>query len=448
MKYTEEYLEKNREVWTSDKCDKFDYLIAAGSGVCAGLIDIFLVGAPGESILGKWTDSQTDKMVMKFSKMVGWNPSKGKENNVASAIGFLERKFPVNYDQAHSAAVNGAFSMSANNHHYKSLSHSPDIVGLFFSILDQFQGKSSFVSDGQLIRIETEAQDLGLYGEILPAKLFCGFCNWIGHLMSDIAGSSGGRGKMSGRGSGLSIPFMELFQFCNFGSFKVDDEVKTLAQVMTDVFQKGYDFRHGLAMAIPVLLNELIIRVLWVIKARFYKKRPWKECIPSKKHQDLRIMLIISTATLSVMDGIDALIRSGGNVVLFVLRLNLIAWVRLIILVLRELMIRYGYKIKAIIKVFLNDIGSVLTVNERKIICEYYERMDALDQELNTMLTQYIKCVDEEYMLINSELKATFNYDLDFEEQTIHSIKLAQYCKVSEEEIIKTEDDLDSFFLD
>ena len=78
MKYTDE--------WTNEKCDKFDYLISVFSGITTGLIDIFFVGVPGKNILGKWTDSQVDKAVMNFSKMVGWNPKEGQENNIASAI--------------------------------------------------------------------------------------------------------------------------------------------------------------------------------------------------------------------------------------------------------------------------------------------------------------------------------------------------------------------------
>ena len=32
-----------------DKCDKYDYLTAIGCGAVAGIVDIFLVGAPGEN---------------------------------------------------------------------------------------------------------------------------------------------------------------------------------------------------------------------------------------------------------------------------------------------------------------------------------------------------------------------------------------------------------------
>lgn len=123
-----------KPVFYNDKCDKYDYLIAVGCGAIAGLIDIFLVGAPTDSKLQGWTDAQVDKTVMAFAKTCGWSPREGKENSVASAIGFLEKKFPVNYDQRHSGDVGGLFTMSTKNHHMKSLAHSPDIIGLFFSM--------------------------------------------------------------------------------------------------------------------------------------------------------------------------------------------------------------------------------------------------------------------------------------------------------------------------
>lgn len=319
-----------------DICDKYDYLIAAGCGVISSLVDIFLVGTPRDSNLNNWNDAQVDKAVKSFAKLCGWSPKAGNENNISSAIGFLEKKFPVNYDQRHSGDVGNLFKMSTKNHHMKSLSHSPDIVGLFFSILNQFTSTSTFISDGKIITIQTNTFEL--QGHSFISKLFCGIANWFGHIMSDIAGSSGS----SKRGSGVTLPFFELFQLCDFGSFQVGKYRNTLATVATKVFQEGYDARFGITMAIPVLLCDLSIKLIWAIKHYFYHKRPLNECIPSKKHDDLRMMLLVGDGTLCLIDGVDAAIRSGGNWVEFILRLNIIAWFRLVSLVLREICIRLG----------------------------------------------------------------------------------------------------------
>ena len=46
-----------------------DYLIAVACGAVGGMVDIFLVGAPGDSVLGKWTDAQVDNAVKGFAKI-------------------------------------------------------------------------------------------------------------------------------------------------------------------------------------------------------------------------------------------------------------------------------------------------------------------------------------------------------------------------------------------
>ena len=381
------------------KCDKYDYAIAAFCGISAGLIDIFFVGEPKLSSLGKWTDTQTDNVIKKFAKVVGWNPKKGNEDNVASAIGFLEKNFEVNYDHRSTTDVNGLFNMGTKNHHLKSLAHSPDIIGLFFSILDQYQGKASFLDNGQLIRIDSN--DKKLYGNNFVAKIFCGFCNWIGHLISDIAGSSGGRGRLNGgRGSGIPIPFFELFQLCDFGEFKIGKDRQTLAIIMTRAFQEGYDARFGATMAIPVIINDLGIRLLWTVKKRFYHKKSWDECIPTNRHADLRAMIIIGNGALCLMDGADAAIRSSGNALKFVLRLNLVAWFRLILLILKELSIRYG-----------------ISYNELK---EEYKKINSaldiyLEQLKRVNFNEYEKEIKElgeinELLLINKGTAVTYMY--------------------------------------
>ena len=88
-----ENTDENRVLLKSKgKCDKYDYLAAVACGAVGGLVDIFLVGTPGDSVLGKWTDSQVDNAVKGFAKMAGWNPKEAQKGNVNSAIGFLEKK--------------------------------------------------------------------------------------------------------------------------------------------------------------------------------------------------------------------------------------------------------------------------------------------------------------------------------------------------------------------
>lgn len=339
---------ENRELLQyQDRCDKYDYLIAVACGAIGGMIDIFLVGAPGDSTLCNWTDAQVDKAVMGFAKKMGWNPSQKNLNNVNSAIGFLERGknngkvgefqgFKVNYDQRKPSDVGNLFNIAPKTHHMMSLAHSPDVVGLFFSILNQFTSTSSFIADGKLVTIATNTFELR--GGNFLMKIMCGIANWFGHIMSDIAGSSGAHG----RGTGVVMPFYEFFGFCKFGNFKTQDGVKDLSEIAMKAFTEGYDFRFGMAQAIPVIVTELSIRLVWAIRRRFQFHKPLKECIPTQKHADLRVMLLFGNGTLCVMDGVDAGIRSGGNFLMFFMRMNLVAWFRFATLVLKEICIRTG----------------------------------------------------------------------------------------------------------
>lgn len=357
------------ELFFHDKCDKYDYLTAVSCGVLSGCIDVFLVGSPGDSVLGKWTDAQADNFVKFFARKNGWSPRVGNEENVNSAIGFLENKFRINYDQQHNSATGGNVpGMTTTNHHLKSLAHSPSIIGLFFSILNQFTSTSTFLSGGQLITIKTDTFEL--QGGNFFSKLFCGVVNWFGHIISDMAGSSGA----TERGSGVPIPFFELFQLCNFGKFQIGKDRQDLATLATRVFQEGYDLRFGAAMAIPVALNELLVRLIWAFKRKFYHKLPLKECIPLVKYQNLRTMLIIAHGTLCVIDVADAGIRSGGNALTFALRLNLIAWYRLTALVLKEVFIRLG--IAADVEQYLE---SYKTINSQ--LQEYIAKLEKIDTE-------------------------------------------------------------------
>ena len=53
------------------ECDKLDYALAIGSGALCGIIDIFLVGKPGESPLGDITDKWFENRTKDFAKMCG-----------------------------------------------------------------------------------------------------------------------------------------------------------------------------------------------------------------------------------------------------------------------------------------------------------------------------------------------------------------------------------------
>ena len=376
---------QNEFKYSKCKCDKYDYMLAAATGTVGGLIDAFFVGSPKDSVLGNYTDKKVDQMVEKFAGLLGWDKSKSLSrgsDTTRSAIGFLENGgmvkdgtktnllknmgllndnnrfsgFKVNYDHRNTTDVGGAFTMNTKNHHLKSLAHSASPIGLLFSILGQFTGRAYFASGGRLIAIDTKTQQL--YGGNLIAKLFCGFINWFGHLVSDVAGSSGA----TGRGSGIPIPFYELFQFMNIG--EIGEYKNSVAKASVKIFEEGYDFRHGLTMAIPVVFTELVIRFIYTIKRRFFHKLSWKESIPLRSNAELRRMLLVGHGSLCLVDTIDAGIRSGFEPFQMLLRMNLVGWVRFGYLGFKEIVVlakHNGLDTDLMDEVIDNELHSMLS---------------------------------------------------------------------------------------
>ena len=82
------------------------------------------------------------------------------------------------------------------------------IIGLFFCILNQFTHEAHFSEKGKVVPIYSSPQ--GLQGTDFLSKVFCGFVNWICHIMSDFNGSSGAKRK-GNAGAGIVLPFYELF---------------------------------------------------------------------------------------------------------------------------------------------------------------------------------------------------------------------------------------------
>lgn len=452
-------VEVTSDEWENAKCDKYDYMIAAFCGGAAGLIDVFFVGDPLTSVLGKQVDKVADGFVKKAAKFFWKNDqrttgkSKKMPQTLEQCISYLEQAFPVNYDARYAKDLvvdEGVLSgMRPLNHHLLSLAHSPDPIGLIFSIIDQFMGYATFVDNGKIIHVvqkKTSGAIPYMQGTNLPSMLFCGFVNWIGHLLSDLVGSSSTRkaGK-TGRGAGIPMPFYELFLACDFG----DIDGKTFSETMIDVFEQGYDARFGATMAIPVVMNELMIKSIWMIRQKFIRKKTWKESIPTNKHADLRIMVIVGDATLCLVDGADAAAHGivEGNVVSFICHLNLVGWTRLVLLVLKELRIRYGAVVLEAIDAFVNKaLESVQTPAEKERILSFYKRLDEYDQQLAALFAAFVAEVEVEYKELYAEIEATFDEDKTSTERADHSVSLAEISGVSEDSIVRSRKDLDDLF--
>lgn len=420
------------------ECNKTDYILAATSGAICGVIDIFLVGKPGESPIGDITDKWFEERTKDFAKLCGF---KGDDTSLSSAIRFLEKKFKVPYDQSVGGGIfKELLNLTPDNHHFKSLGHNPTLLGLFFSILNQFKNTSSFVSDGELITLSNSDGEYELKGHNIPSKLFCGFANWFGHIISDMSGSSSSKG----RGMGIPSPIWswtnDIIAIKRKLNIPVSELDKSINELALQMFKEGYDARFQTAQAIPVFVNEMLVRLIYSMRRlmRYFQnikkedrsfKLLWKSCEPFS-NATVKRMLTVAHGTFCLIDAGDAVIRgfaTGGgsfNVVEFCMRINIIGVGRFAISLYGE--VDRGRKKKAAQE-------EVYFLRREKIVVEDY--------------ITGLKCLSEIY---DDGMLLTFVDDLqksDMYKQAFQkTVLLAEKRSVPEDKILRNKSDIDAYF--
>lgn len=427
------------------QCDKLDYILAASSGALCGIIDVFLVGKPGESPLGKVTDKWSADVTKRFAKLCGWKPNGGNaQSSTASAIKFLGDKFKVPYDQTGLGdAGKAVFGLDASNHHFKSLAHNPTLMGLFFSILDQFSNTSHFVSDGQLISLQQAKEGWQLQGGNTISKLFCGIANWFGHLISDRSGSESSARK-GNRGMGIPSPLWswsnDIIAIKSKLGLNVTETDKAINNMAQKIFEKGYDSRFQKTQAIPVIINELFVRLIYSVRRlfKYFKETPkeersfdsmWKACEPFS-NPTVKRMLTVAHGTFCLVDLGDAAVRGfvegGGsfNVMEFVMRLNIVGVGRFAISL-------YGEAKRAVSYRHAKHEADFAT-REIIIVENYIEGLKILSEKYN----------DACLLTFVDDFKKSGAYKEAFEK----SVELAKLRGVPEDKMLKDKAAIDNYF--
>ena len=423
------------------ECDKLDYILAVSSGTLCGIIDIFLVGKPGKSKLGHATDEWCESRIYDFAKLCGWKPKDETKNKVASAKRYIEKKFKVPYDQTGIGdAAKDVFGLSTTNHHFKSLGHNPTLLGLFFSILNQFTNTSSFVTNGELISLQEADDKFELKGNTVIGKIISGFVNWFGHLLSDVSGSSGSKG----RGTGVPATFLtwanDIIVIKRKLKIEPKEFDKNLNELALKIYKKGFDARFQAAQAIPVFINEVIVRLMYSVRRviKYYSntkkedrsfKSLWIECNPFA-NSTVKRMLTVAHGTFCLLDIGDAtvhsLIEGKGTIELdeFFLRLNVAGIGRLTVSL-------YGEARREII--YLQKKNEVeYTVKKKHLVESYIEGLKILSE------------VYDDRKLINfiKDLKDSELYITAFDK----TVDLAKKRSVPDNKILKNKDGVDEYF--
>ncbi len=333
--------------------DKIDVTISIASGALTALIvDTFIVG--DISLINAKTEGE--KRVNEFVVNIAKHLDKdGKVTDITSAVRFLEDKYPIPAD-----SVTKSFG-GGTHHHLYDFSHHPTPIGWFFSVLSQFS-QYAYGTDktGAFIPIEIKYKGLETIYQNPINKIWNGTIDWIFHMVSDMAGSSGTIAK-GGRGTGLPGPVLSFLKEVSSNE-KIRNLVGKAGKTERDKFSvlvqnlfngrfladhkadgsviKGteipFDLRTELGLAheltkqaIPVIINECIVRAFFSI-TRFVeelerkdvssisdlKKLDFKAFLPFN-NPELNRMLLISSASFSTVDitaaGIKSAIKNPGN---------------------------------------------------------------------------------------------------------------------------------------
>lgn len=340
----------------TNSADGIDYAVAICCGAVAGLVDIFFIGEFDFKTARESVDKAFEDFVNKRAKDVKVDEAiekakasyakKGqkipkeriaeikagiekdfKENpSISRSIRTLEKKYQIPSDSIWNGKDAG---ISAKSHHLDDLAHHPSVIGLTASILTQYTKKGYFQNSEGGLPFTLDVENHELIGKDFKSRLYCGVINWIGHLVSDMAGTSSSAGKGKA-GMGLPGPFVTTLK--ELSMLDVFKKTK-LSQVANDLFTRDdavfgefrLDLRSELAFAkelsrqaIPVFLDQVLIRIIYFIRrmiiyakdASSLKEIPWKKVLPFGNRTIAR-MSTISLATMEVFDITDAAIRGA-----------------------------------------------------------------------------------------------------------------------------------------
>lgn len=319
----------------SSKVDKWDCLVALGSGVACAMMDILWTKEfsliEGRDI----ADNKIENVVIKTAQMMGC-----ESYDLKKCVKFLEDKFPIPSD-GNTPDFGGGLQ-----HHLRDFAHHPTIVGLIFSLLTQFTYKSYGTDvNGNFLIVDVPEKSRIYIGEDTSSKIINGTIVWFFHLISDMAGSSS-TACLSG-GTGIPGPilsiakemsclpifksihkndtslFVLLSKMFNGTLFAKHDEN---GQIIRDSIVK-LDFRGEIGFAveiekqaIPVVANECIVRTFYMIRQlarqikeiqitriEDFKKINIKEILPFNS-PTLTRMLTIATGVFTALDVSEAVV--------------------------------------------------------------------------------------------------------------------------------------------
>ena len=323
-----------------------------------------ILGKAWEKELGK-TDDLFNKFVMKQAGVDTSNydnlDSEEKKKLLQNAIRELENKYPLPSDDVWKKKGDGNSLSSTFYHHIEDFCHHPTAIGFLSCLISEFFKVAFFVDEKgkwHFTLANTKKEDMiWLWGSVIltgllhwlvsvaerkysetqqqempkplqkilrllvssPAaiQILMKLKNWLGHLCSDIAGSSNATGRGMGIPGIITAQLKELAAILPIPGFN---------EALNSYFYQGFDFRAestimriALKQAVPVITNEILVRGFYFVRRLIgeaqehgtdWNKYDWQKTLPFNNRTIVR-MLTISHGTFVAVDLADAAIRTA-----------------------------------------------------------------------------------------------------------------------------------------
>ena len=183
--------------------------------------------------------------------------------------------------------------LSSYFHRMLSLGHDP-VWGFIFGVYDILNCKMTTISKSGVFT----SQDMSrIYVERTTSDVLEAISMQWRHLKSDVNTSMG-----------LPVPLMCFFNALQFG--EIGNEKNTIAEVVQGMYYEGYDFRHFLAMSIPMMLVEILVRAYWWLRNHATLSST-PVFIGRDRNPKLETMLCLAHATMSATNVVKVRINKN-----------------------------------------------------------------------------------------------------------------------------------------
>ena len=236
-----------------DSTEKWIIWIA---GILAGAVDAFFVTDVRLLLKSKGTiirNAKGDSIHLKDSGVVNnWIDDRIKNFYSQKEIDALEKKYWVPYDASTNVGLDRPIEgLNPKTHRLSSFGHDP-ILGFYYGVKDILNGTFTAINNAGEVIVQARPNANTSH------TLFEAIAIQFGHLRSDLSTPAG-----------LPIPFMgQLMRLEGHSSING----LSYPMLFKAMYLKGYNFSHFIAMGIPCLMIEVIVRIPILFTA-FIKER-------------------------------------------------------------------------------------------------------------------------------------------------------------------------------